>query len=526
MKLYDYQEHLLAQIDHRLKLCDKLCCQLATGGGKTVIFSQLAKNNLGQTLILVDSQELVFQTARNFTNAGTFEAKNKTMPSTQIVIAMAQTIWSRLKKDPQMIERFNLCIVDECHEWGSNKLFPFLKDCKIVGFTATPVRLKRHTFIAENGTEWTREETMSEVYDDIVCGISIKELIDRNFLVDEEPMIIPINNSKLVTDSSGEFTNQSIENALDNSEYRIDILANYEKLCKGKKTLIFSSSTKVNLAIYELFKENGYENIRYYDSQNVQESTRKEIVDWYRNTPEAILFNVSVFTKGFDVKDVEAIILARPTASLAKFIQIAGRGSRTTDENQIYKDRFVFIDGGGNIARLGLWSAERDWERIFYKGLNPPKAKKEALEDVKECKGCGFIMAKCEIICPECGNEEEVKPKKELEIIKDAVIAVPIKPIYPDAKKIIKYCERIKKDKFFAFNILNNQVFDLFINYNVDKEQFIRNLGNGTQRIFEQNLKRNHAIIVNSNLPYEAHRSYKRQCELLLNKLKKYYGIL
>ena len=527
MELYDYQREIICQIDVKLKLFNRLVCQLSTGGGKTVIFAEIAKQHKGQTLILVDSVELIHQTKRNFTNAGTFEAKNKFLPSDNIVIAMSDTIWSRIKKDPYLINRFDLLIVDECHVWKFNKIFDFAPNAKILGFTATPVRLKRINYFDEHGVEWTKEETMSMVYDDIVCGIDIAQLIERGFLVDEETYTIPVNNQKLKTDNTGEFTNESINDALNNEEYRLDVLANYETICKDKKTMIFAPNTEINLALYNLFIDKGYTNCKFYDSVNKQDLKRSDVVTWFKNTPNAILFNVGVFTKGFDVKDVEAIILARPTASLSLFIQIAGRGSRTTDADQIYKDRFIFIDGGGNVERFGLWSTPRDWEKIFFHGLKKPKAKKELLDQVKECKKCGFIMPKSENICEECGHDNffELEIEEKELITSDKIIATQVKVIYPDAKKIIKYSINRKEDVFFALKVLNNQIFDLFIKNNIDAEQFTRNLHGGVNRVIDKNLKQNHFLIINSQLRSEAHRTYNQQKNMLLTKLTKHYGI-
>lgn len=548
IQLYDYQKDFIFKIEEKLKLFDRVCAQLATGGGKTIVFTEMAKRYNGQVLILVDSEELVYQTARNFKNAGTFEAKNKFLPSENVVIAMADTVWSRLKKTPDLISRFDLLIVDECHVWKFNKIFDFLKPtCKILGFTATPVRLKRIKYFkceycgtekdyqteccGSETSEWSKEETMSQVYQDIVCGVDIQFLIDNDFLVDEESYQIELENNNFKTDSSGEFTNASINSALENEKYQIDILENYNEFCQGKKTMIFTPNTKINKLIYDLFIENGFENIKFYDSVNSTSKERKPIVEWFRNTENSILLNVSCFTKGFDVKDVEAIILARPTASLSLFIQIAGRGSRTTDENQIYKDRFIFIDGGGNIERHGLWSSPRNWERIFFKGIKPPKAVNEQLETTKECFECGAINSKNDRYCEECGvdmfpeDEDLQKDDDEDLIVRNKVLAKNSKPLYPNANKIINFTIRKKEDMFFALRILNNQIFDLFVRNKVTKEQFEKNLNGGLQRILKQHLNKNYYLIINSPLRSEAKRTLKKQQELLITKLKKYYEI-
>jgi superfamily II DNA or RNA helicase len=521
-ELRDYQKDLVEKALFKLNLFNKVCLQLSTGGGKTVIFSNIAENYKGRVLILVDSVELVVQTAKTIKGAGTFEAKDKVFPINNIVIAMSETIWSRSKKNKDIIKSFDLLIVDEAHIWSHNKNFDLLKpECKILGVTATPVRLKRINFFDEHNQEWTREELMSDVYDDIVCGIGIDELIEKGYLVDEQLAKIKIDESKLKTDATGEFTNDSINETFDNEKYSVDILAEYEKHCKGKKTMIFTPNTKVNLNIFNLFVDAGY-NCQMYDSVNSEKKERHNIVNWFKETDSAVLFNVSCFTKGFDVTDVEAIILARATASLSLFIQIAGRGARTTDK--IYKDRFIFVDAGGNSDRFGMWSQPRDWERIFFKGLKPPKKKREALDEIKECNNCGYLMARHEIKCPECGHIEEPKEKKPKEQSQQTTEFVKI--IYPKADKIIKYSIDKMEDTFFALKILNNQILDLFIITKVTKEQFELSLRNGVfRKKMEKIFKPHFYKIIYSELRSESNRTYLRQLEILTNKIKKYYGI-
>ena len=523
MTLRDYQVELIDRALTKLEKVNKLCLQLATGGGKTVIFSHIAENYSGRVLILVDAVELVQQTAKTIKGAGTFEAKNKIFPSDRIVIAMSQTIASRAKKNPEIISDFDLVIVDEAHVWVHNKNFDLLKPgCKILGVTATPVRSKRISFFTDSGDEWTREELMSDVYDDIVVGIGIDELIEKEYLVDEELHTIQIDTSKLKEDSSGEFTNDSIAATFENEQYEIDVIAEYERLCKGKKTMIFAPNTKMDLSMYHAFVSLGYP-CKMYDSVNSDKSQRFAIVEWFKNTDGAVLFNVGCFTKGFDVTDVQAIILARATASLSLFIQIAGRGARPTQK--IYKDRFIFVDGGGNSDRFGMWSAPRDWEKIFWNGFKKPKKKKELLEETKECEECGAIIARHELICEYCGHEEEIKEGKPNQL-KDKKTVKNAKLIYPNADKIYRYVKSKNEDVFFALKILNNQILDLFIATNTEKEKAKEILTGGAflQRlnvIYRPHFRK----LIFSDLPSGANRTYQRQVEILKNQITKHYGI-
>jgi len=102
-----------------------------------------------------------------------------------------------------------------------------------------------------------------------------------------------------------------------------------------------------------------------YDSINTKGECRNELVNWFKNERDAILCNVSIFTTGFDVTDVEAIILNRATTSLSLFLQMVGRGVRVTDV--IYKDNCILIDGGENIDRFQEFSdPSRDWKITKY----------------------------------------------------------------------------------------------------------------------------------------------------------------
>jgi superfamily II DNA or RNA helicase len=503
--LHPHQQNLKEQILFKLPTVDRLCVTLSTGGGKTIIFTDLTKELNDYTLILVDSEDLVTQTFKTFKRMGldvaTFESKNKIFPVNKIVVSMVQTLYNRVIKKPKLIEHFKYLIVDECHIWSFNKLFEFLPNAKVIGFTATPVRLKRLKYFKCNECDkeepfyktehpqnccgyemkaWSKDETMSEVYQDIVVGVGIDFLIDNNYLVDEELYTIEVDNSKLVTDESGEFTSKSVDAVYNNEEIQFDIIHNYKEHCEGKKTMIFTANTKINLAIFELFKSNGYENVKIYDSVNASKKNRKPIIQWFENTDDAILLNVSCFTKGFDVSDVEAIILARPTASLSLFIQIAGRGARTTKKK--FKDKFIFIDGGGNADRFGMWSdPSRDWESIFWEGLNKPKQLKPILDDINECYECGFLKMKSEKVCPNCGHEEAPRAvmEKSFEVSENKQTAVLKKVVYPNGDKIVKYCREVNQDINFAFKILINQVVDLFIKNNVTQGMYLKSLKNG-----------------------------------------------
>lgn len=391
--LRPYQKELLEGITEKLKTVDSLCVQLSTGGGKTVIFTELVSQLNDKTLILVDNIDLVNQTVETFKkqgiDVGCVLAGNKKIPENKVIVAMVKSLWNRRKKIPQ----FQYCVIDECHLWEGNKLFEFLPNCKRIGFTATPVRLKRYKI----DEEYSQVETMSQWYEDIICGKPINWLMDNGYLTHEKNEYIDFDYSGLKTDSSGEFTASSMKEVFQSSDYKSALKHTFKKICEGKKTMIFTSSTETNAIYAELLKEY---NVRTYDSVNNQANEREGIVEWFRNTPNAVLINTGCFTKGFDVCDVEVILMARATKSLALWIQIAGRGARRT--SKIEKPHFTLIDGGNNDKEHGSFSFDRDWSKIFS-----DTQRKSFLKEYHECEMCGFNFEKKEKVCPECGEEIE-----------------------------------------------------------------------------------------------------------------------
>jgi type I site-specific restriction endonuclease len=291
--------------------------------------------------------------------------------------------------------------------------------------------------------------------------------------------------------------------------------------------MIFNANTKTNLAIYNLFKDNDI-NAKMYDSVNSNNKERKPIIEWFKNERDAVLLNVGCFTKGFDVSDVECIILARPTASLSTFIQIAGRGARIT--NNIFKDRFIFIDGGGNSDRLGMWSdKDRDWSKIFFEGVKPPKQLKEQLDDITECVECEITILKSDVNCPVCKalqeqviEQEEEEDEEDL-IVQNKIKAIKRKTIYPKGNKIVAYVNSINENINFAFRILINQTFDLFVNYEISKGNFENTLNNGVFKKRINKIMGEPFIHLINNLLSKSNRTLQYLITKLITKLNNYY---
>lgn len=502
MKPYPYQLLSINEILTLFETKNRICYSLATGGGKTALFSFLTKQFIGDSnkrvLILAHRIDLIKQTVNTLYNIGVrSEAVTKEKKflnhSAQVYAAMVETINNRLNKNPYFLPAIDLVIIDEAHLNVFHKLLDHFPKAKILAVTATPATVYTHKTFEDIGRgevmEFTQKFGMHSIFENFIQGREIGELIEDGVLVQE--MIFEdnqINREDLKFDEK-----TSDFKATNNNTKKMCVVTNYEKFCKGKKTIIFTASTKENLSILEDFRSKGYENARIFDSVNKEESgDRNELLAWYKNTPDAILINTGVFTTGFDEPTIQSVILAMSTASLAKYHQMVGRGGRST--KLIYKDHFLLIDLGGNIATFKKWSDPLDWsEHYFYTSKKLPK--KEALENFKYCPDCGDMIPSVAQNCP-CGWE---KPQKEIEVSKDTVHVAEI--IYPSGEKIVKYCTSFSKDKKFAVNILLTQCCDLFVYTEVTKKTLDNTINNGNFfKTMEKVINKQILFIENSEL--------------------------
>ncbi|PZD79318.1 DEAD/DEAH box helicase [Mesonia sp. K7] len=359
-KLYDYQEEDLKKIFHYLNEAPdnfNLLYQLPTGGGKTVVFSEIVRRYIERTekkvVILTHRIELCKQTSKMLDG---FQVKNKIINSKvkelpdqdeyQCFVAMVETLNNRLSDEKLEVDNVGLVIIDEAHYNSFTKLFKYFEDSFILGVTATPLSSNIKLPMKDN-------------YQELIVGNSISSLIQEGFLAKAETICYDVGLTSLQVGINGDYTVKSSEDLYTNLTMQEKLVQAYEEHCKGKKTLIFNNGINTSWYVYHTFKDAGYE-IKHLDN-TCSKKERKEILKWFKHKPDAILTSVSILTTGFDEPSVENIILNRATKSLTLYYQMIGRGSRKIPN----KDTFKVIDLGNNMARFGLWDAPVDWQLIF-----------------------------------------------------------------------------------------------------------------------------------------------------------------
>ena len=359
-KLYPYQEVYIDRIYNELiddERKGNILFQLPTGGGKTVIFAEIVRKFIektkGRVLILTHRIELLKQTAKALETA---HVRSKLIMSEvgeledqedyTCFLAMVETLNNRLKSNQLYIENINLVIVDEAHYNSFRKIFHYFKNATILGVTATPLSSNQQLPLKDN-------------YSKLIIGDSIKELIEKGYLSAATTYTYDVKLGGLKIGMDGDYTISSLDRIYSAYEMQERLLDAYKAKSLGTKTLIFNSSIAMSKQVYMLFQEAGFE-IRHLDSSNNKQE-RNETLEWFKNTPDAIITSVGILTTGFDEPTVETIILNRATRSLTLYHQMIGRGSRKLE----HKNNFTIIDLGNNAKRLGLWQDYIDWQDVF-----------------------------------------------------------------------------------------------------------------------------------------------------------------
>jgi superfamily II DNA or RNA helicase len=358
--LYPFQDKTVTSILNEFEANDSnfnLLFQLPTGGGKTVIFSEITKKYIEKynkkVLILTHRIELSVQTSKQLIAIG---VDNKVISSDvkklneeedfMCYIAMVETLNNRLQDNENFIQNVGLVIVDEAHYNSFRKIFQFYNDANILGVTATPLSSNKALPLNDN-------------YNKLVVGECISSLIEYGYLSDAETFTYDVNLHGLKIGSNGDFTVSSSEIVYGNYFMQEKLLFAYEEVAIGNKTLIFNSGIETSISVEETFKKKGYK-IRHLDS-TFSDKDRKAVLEWFKTTKDAILTSVGILTTGFDEPTVETIILNRATRSLTLYHQMIGRGSRKLPNKSMFK----LIDLGNNVRRFGYWQDYINWQDAF-----------------------------------------------------------------------------------------------------------------------------------------------------------------
>jgi superfamily II DNA or RNA helicase len=370
-QLRPYQVALILEVDRAWELGHRsVMLQLPTGGGKTIVFSHLvlAALNRGESaLILAHREELILQAAAKIQaitaiEPGIIKAGHKPNYSKPIQIASVQSLTRRLANCPH----FDLVVVDEAHHSTAQsyrKILEAFPQSLILGVSATPIRL--------DGTGFTG------LFEELVCGVTVRELIEMGSLSPYR-YYAPEQTMSLVgvKKRGGDFTTESIEQANPSDTVAADCLKACRDYLEGKQVVIFAVSVAHSIAIAASFQANNIPSAHLDGTSD--HHTRAQTMNAFRNGSIKVLTNCALFDEGLDIPGLDGVVLARPTASLGRYLQMVGRALRPAEG----KDHARIIDLAGNWERHGLPDDDRLWSLDGVETIaRPPFKKLQRKED-------------------------------------------------------------------------------------------------------------------------------------------------
>ena len=398
--LRPYQSELISSTAKKLVDSKRVIMCAPTGSGKTVIFSEIISRHLSnmfnRVLLLTHRTELFSQSVKAVLNTGTSVSELKAGMKTtrehrecKCLVAMVETI---KRRDLSQFGNFTLIIIDEAHRADFNPIIEHYNSTFIIGATATPLSASKKT-------------PLKDFYNDISISVGIQDLIDQGYLAEPRHYKAQFDESKLKV-RGGEFTSLSqFETMNDRVVYE-----NHVELWKHHagqmKTIVFNVNKEHTIETTKKFKEIGVE-AEYILSGDKDRDSK---IEAFRRGDIQVLLNCEIATTGFDIPDIECVDINRATKSLPLWLQMCGRGSRTTST----KKEFTILDFGGNIDRHGMWHTPYDWKQIFF---NPKKAGENPAPH-KQCNDCGALILASAKFCSECGCVQPSQEEIEIERVK------------------------------------------------------------------------------------------------------------
>lgn len=427
MKLRWYQQELRDRLYASLQSNQEVMVQLATGGGKSVLFSDIARefrSRRSRILFVAHRVELLNQGAFNFWRSGISTAETSFIrpklpfnPACPLQIASIDSIRNQKK-----LPAIDLLIADEAHHCASKSykmLFDSYPGVPKIGFSATPVR--------QDG------KGLGDIFQDLVAGPEMKTLIQEGYLSNYE--VWDGSNAvelKGVKKQGGDFSVSQLSERMSDAQLVGDLVKTWKTRVYDRvgirRTVVFSVDRHHSQLIAQGYNEAGIPALVIHGEQGARE--REAVLRQFLLGNAPILVNTGIIGEGFDLStyaqflglpdcDIGVVQMARPTCSLALYLQQVGRALRPAEG----KEFAIILDHAGNSDRLGEPDEPREW--TLQEGVKKKRRAVELKVGEKACPECGLAVGLRVRLC-KCGYQwgnYEVDDSVELNLRKTNPIA-------------------------------------------------------------------------------------------------------
>lgn len=392
-KLRSYQQETIDKVYQSMRSGHRrIVVQQPPRTGKTVIMAEIARRTTAKgdrVMFIIHRKEVLEQAIETFKLQG--------VDMSLATMGMVQTLTRRINQldEPQLI------LVDEAHHALAKSYLNILDafpNAYVLYFTATPIR--------------TGHDQLDQIADDIVTGKSIKWLTNHHFLAPFHYYGLgDIDRSKL-RKSNGDYSSESMDQAISHEIYG-HIVEQYQRLAKGKQAVVYCHSIESAKKITQQFEQAGITATEI--DGDTDQNIRDKLVQQFRDKKLTILVNVNLFTEGVDLPNVDCVIMARPTSSLALYLQFSMRCLNPREGKTA-----IIIDHVDNFLTFGLPNNDRNWsEAIVTKDKRKAKSSTENGPAIAQCNYCFGTFYRDQIVddcCPLCGHELK-KETKDYKIV-------------------------------------------------------------------------------------------------------------
>ena len=372
IKLFDYQEDMKERIEKALRLHRSVMAQMPTGTGKAylltaVIDSFVSHNPMEKVWIVAHRRELVSQIDETVRKFHSYSASNTSSLLSSVKAVSIQWLskhYDEIEEEPGMI------VIDEAHHALAKtykEMWERFPKAKFLGLTATPCRL--------NGKGFT------DLFDVLVQSWDVPEFISKGRLATYDFVSIKSDGvTQRLIDSlqkrgaDGDYQNKEMDMLLNKKPSIERLYRSLEEFGKDRKGIVYAINISHAQKITKLYQENGVKAIAIDSKTPATE--RQQDIEAFKKGDIQVLVNVDIFSEGFDCPDVEFVQLARPTLSLAKYLQMVGRGLRVAKG----KKNCVIIDNVGLYRVFGLPSQVWNWKATFEGRLRYSRKKETPKE--------------------------------------------------------------------------------------------------------------------------------------------------
>jgi DNA repair protein RadD len=360
-----------------------------TGAGKTSVAAEMIRSAVARgngVIFLAHRKELIDQCSARLDQFGVEHGvvmadHPRRRPAQRVQVCSIQTLRARPNERPAA----QLIIVDEAHRARADEYLKALAhypDAKVVGLTATPWRADG-------------KGLGEKLFESLVVAELPSRLVAAGFLVKAVGFSyeFPDLSNVETKGKAGDYEEGELGRAMNTSRLVGGIVEKYQQHAGGKRAVVFACTIEHSQSVVAEFRAAGIA-AEHIDGKTPK-LEREAILRRVASGETLVVSNVGILTEGWDLPAVEVCVLARPTKSVALFLQMIGRVLRPAPG----KDRARIHDHTGGLLVHGPPDEDREYT---LKG-DAPKSRRPV--ETYACPECECMVTVLDAVCPNCGRQ-------------------------------------------------------------------------------------------------------------------------